>query len=44
VTNQEILPIRRFLQTLDVVRREGEHLYMENPNSFAEDLMLAPSE
>ena len=26
MTNQEMLPIRRFLQTMDVVRREGEHL------------------
>jgi hypothetical protein len=26
VTHHEMLPIRRFLQTMDVVRREGEYL------------------
>jgi hypothetical protein len=36
VTHHEMLPIRRFLQTMEVVRREGEHLAYSRGRVFAQ--------
>jgi hypothetical protein len=36
VTHHEMLPIRRFLQTMDVVRREGEHLAYSRRRVFGQ--------
>lgn len=36
MTEREILPIHRFLQTLDIVHREGEHLGFSHNRVFAQ--------
>jgi hypothetical protein len=36
VTHHEMLPIRRFLQTMEVVRREGEHLAYSRRRVFGQ--------
>lgn len=36
MTQHEMLPIRRFLQTMDVVRREGEHLGYSRGRVFSQ--------